>query len=519
MAITRNPPPVTIVVPVYGDLPTLTSCVESLKQNVDLKRNRVLLVNDCGPDADVIEASLLAQIEGWSSIRYERNERNLGLVGTCNRAVTELDTTDNDILLLNSDTVTTPGFLEELSAVLHLSPLHGIVCARSNNAWIASFPFTLRDPSTGYEIRQGRGGARRAVRHRPPLQHLTCGPRILLPHSPRTDYAARAFRRRFFARLLRGVRLLPAHERIRVLIDHRQPRDGVPRWLLVVSRSKAILCCSAHETVFVQRYPFYWRAIQAYLLLDRDPVDVFADALVPADEVRRVLVDIDAIPAAGLPDNTRALLAALQKASDPKRLVASVSIPDDQRDSIAAQYPALQVIHHSRLDRLWDVAVASGDTVSRTQLIRLNRVSPRWVFTSTGIGGVRTWRKRAANSSSKALAQDAIGHADGIIALRTGVTAELESYRRQRHRASSCRWHRGTRRHRCRRHRAGDRRAVWTVGHRHRTPARAMGLLRSASARYDCPAKSFIRRLIRRAEYAAPRPVGYAKGVVRKLRG
>ena len=194
-----------------------------------------------------------------------------------------------------------------------------------------------------------------------------------------------------------------------------------------------------------------------------------------------MLVDIDAIPAAGLPDDTRALLAALQKASDPNRLVASLSIPDDQRDSIAAQYPALQVIRHSRLDRLWDVAVASGDMVSRTQLIRLNRVSPRWVFTSTGIGAVRTWRKRAANLSSKALAQDAIGHADGIIALRTGVTAELESY-------------------------AGSailrlpadgivevdgidadrivqeiRRAVWTVDHRHRTPARAMGLLRPAS--------------------------------------
>ena len=146
-------------------------------------------------------------------------------------------------------------------------------------------------------------------------------------------------------------------------------------------------------------------------------------------------------------------LRRLQKASDPNRLVASVSIPDDQRDNIAAQYPALQVIHHSRLDRLWDVAVASGDTVSRTQLIRLNRVSPRWVFTSTGIGAVRMWRKRAANSSIKALAQDAIGHADGIIALRTGVTAELEMYTRQRNRAFSCRWYRRTRRHRCRRHR------------------------------------------------------------------
>src|SRR5262249_34777410 len=86
-------PPVTIVIPIYDDLPTLTTCIESVKRNVDLERNRVLLVNDCGPDADFIEASLLAQIQGYGSIRCERNSRNLGFVGTCNRAVTELGPT------------------------------------------------------------------------------------------------------------------------------------------------------------------------------------------------------------------------------------------------------------------------------------------------------------------------------------------------------------------------------------------------------------------------------------------
>src|SRR5262249_5943672 len=78
------------------------------------------------------------------------NDRNLGFVGTCNRAVTELETTNNDILLLNSDTETTPGFLAELSEVLHLSPLHGVVCPRSNDAVIASFPYKLRDPLSGH---------------------------------------------------------------------------------------------------------------------------------------------------------------------------------------------------------------------------------------------------------------------------------------------------------------------------------------------------------------------------------
>ena len=150
----------------------------------------MLLVNDSGPDADAIEASLLAQIKGWGSIRYERNERNLGFVGTCNRAVTELDATDNDILLLNSDTVTTPKFLEEMSTVLHLSPLHGIVCPRSNDAVIASFPYKLRDVSAGHGIGESIRGACRAVRHHPTLQHLPCSCRFLFPGSSRTDYAA-----------------------------------------------------------------------------------------------------------------------------------------------------------------------------------------------------------------------------------------------------------------------------------------------------------------------------------------
>ena len=76
-------------------------------------------------------------IDGATGVDYVRNERNLGFVGTCNRAATELDRTDNDILLLNSDAELFPGTLQEMSAVLHLSEKHGVVTARSNHATIA----------------------------------------------------------------------------------------------------------------------------------------------------------------------------------------------------------------------------------------------------------------------------------------------------------------------------------------------------------------------------------------------
>src|SRR5690606_12444221 len=98
--------PTTVDVPAYGDPSTLIPCVESLLANVDQSVHRVLLVNDCGPQADEIEKALLTLIDGQAAFAYARNPRNLGFVGTCNRAAYELDTTDNDILFLNSDTVT-----------------------------------------------------------------------------------------------------------------------------------------------------------------------------------------------------------------------------------------------------------------------------------------------------------------------------------------------------------------------------------------------------------------------------
>jgi GT2 family glycosyltransferase len=495
--------PVTIVVPVYGDLPTLTACVDSLKENVDLQWNRVLLINDCGPDVDIIETSLLAQIEDWDSIRYERNDRNLGFVGTCNRAVSELDTTDNDILLLNSDTLTTPGFLEELSSVLHLSPHHGIVCARSNDAWVASFPHTLRNPSSAY------GTTRTAEVHAAlsdRIRRYSISPvalgfcflvrRELIARHGLFDHAFAPGYFEEFDFCLRmnefGYSSVIAN---RAMVFHTGARS------FVETKSSLMF---AHEKTLVQRFPFYRRAMQVYLLADRDPVDVFADALVPADDVRRLLVDVDVVPTAGLAEDTRALLAGLQQASEAKYLVASLSVPEHHRDRISTQYPALQVISHARLDQLWDVAIASSEAVSLSQLIRLNRVSPRWVFTSTDISSLRTWRTRVAGSAIRAPAEEALRHADGILALRKGLKAELESYAGK---AIVLEFGR-----------INAQGMVQEIAERFGRSAIDIERLR---VRWDYFARdepvSFIRRLVRGAESAAPLPVGYVKRIVRRL--
>src|SRR5688572_29617210 len=128
---------VTIVVPVYGDWPSLEQCIASLKQFVS-GPHKVMLVNDCGPEVELMETNILKAIKDKEMFEYYRNPENQGFVKTCNRAAFELDTSGNDILLLNSDTVVTEGFLEEMVGVLYASDKHGCVCPRSNNATIAS---------------------------------------------------------------------------------------------------------------------------------------------------------------------------------------------------------------------------------------------------------------------------------------------------------------------------------------------------------------------------------------------
>jgi GT2 family glycosyltransferase len=133
---------VSIIIPVYADWASLSSCLKSVEEHVDLEKHKVVLVNDCGPEADSLEKNIKTVIKGKKGFEYFRNPKNLGFVGTCNRAVAELDKTNNDILLLNSDTEVTDGFLEEMLAVLASDKNIGAVTPRSNNATIATVPLS-----------------------------------------------------------------------------------------------------------------------------------------------------------------------------------------------------------------------------------------------------------------------------------------------------------------------------------------------------------------------------------------
>jgi GT2 family glycosyltransferase len=466
--------PVTVIVPVYGDLPSLVACVESLKQNVDQTVHSVLLVNDVGPDADAIEAALVALIEGEPAFRYERNPSNLGFVGNCNRAVFELDQTDNDVLLLNSDTVTTPGFLEELVAVLHLSPDHGAVCARSNNATIASLPFKLRDPSVGRSLERSAAVHAALVADLPRfgIMPVAMGFCILMRRDLVRDYGlfdeifapGYGEENDFCLRIgQHGFASVVAH---RALVFHQGARS------FVGARREALR--SAHEKIVVERYPFYTTAVQSYLHLERDPVDAFADALVPGDTVVRALIDLGAAPNARLGSWENEVLAAAN-ARAATDAVITVSVPDRLYAGLSRRFPALTVVRQSRLDGLWDVALSVGGTLTPEREARLNRTSLRWVLGMP--------------------ATDAARFADAVIAPTSLTAPALLSLLVDQWGRSLVDLPR--------------LRARWSSVTAYPDYLSGAGV----------PRESRARRLLRRAERAAPNQVGLAKGLVKKALG
>jgi glycosyltransferase involved in cell wall biosynthesis/GT2 family glycosyltransferase len=100
----RATPPsdVDIIIPVYGAAKELRACLESVVRET---RHHVTLVVD-GPQDAAVE-SVIAQFP----VRILCNDTRLGFVGSVNRGMRE---TSSDVVLLNSDTIVTPRWIEKL---------------------------------------------------------------------------------------------------------------------------------------------------------------------------------------------------------------------------------------------------------------------------------------------------------------------------------------------------------------------------------------------------------------------
>jgi GT2 family glycosyltransferase len=133
---------------VYRDARTTLACFDSLIKARASSEFRILAVNDASPEAELRHD--LNKLAAAGTIDLLVNAANLGFVGSVNRALEKVPA--GDVLLLNSDTIVPPGFVERLAAVAHSAPDIGTVTPLSNNGDIFSFP-TPNDvnPMQGYD--------------------------------------------------------------------------------------------------------------------------------------------------------------------------------------------------------------------------------------------------------------------------------------------------------------------------------------------------------------------------------
>ena len=125
-----------IIVTVYNAFDALERCVASLDRTTGVSVRKVL-IDDASTDPRV--AGLFEQLarrsgENWLLLR---NPKNLGFVRTANRGMV---LSDCDVVLLNSDTQVTPGWLEGLVRCARSDPNIGTATPFSNNGEICSFP-------------------------------------------------------------------------------------------------------------------------------------------------------------------------------------------------------------------------------------------------------------------------------------------------------------------------------------------------------------------------------------------
>jgi len=138
-------PQIDIIVPVYNALGDLARCVESVLAHTSGDW-RLTLIDDGSPDPAIRGYFTGLAERRLPNVVLAVNERNLGFTLTANRGMREARA-GADVVLLNSDTVVTSGWLAALSRCAASDSRIGTITPFSNNAEICSLPrFCVNNP-------------------------------------------------------------------------------------------------------------------------------------------------------------------------------------------------------------------------------------------------------------------------------------------------------------------------------------------------------------------------------------
>ncbi|MBQ8603619.1 MAG: glycosyltransferase [Oscillospiraceae bacterium] len=135
-----RPGKIDVIIPVYNALDDLVKCIESVVKNTDMAKHRLILVNDASSDERIMP--YIKSLES-DSILVVENESNMGFSATVNHGI-EISY-DRDVILLNSDTIVTAGWVEKIINCAYSDRNIATVTPLSNNATLCSVPDFLME--------------------------------------------------------------------------------------------------------------------------------------------------------------------------------------------------------------------------------------------------------------------------------------------------------------------------------------------------------------------------------------
>jgi len=133
----RAPPrrnAVDIIVPVHGGGAQVLTCLDSVLATAP--EGRLVVVDDASREPDLVRS--LDELARRKRIRLIRNTRNLGFAASANAGL--VAARGRDVVLLNSDTLVAPGWLDGLREAAYSARDIGTATPLSNDATILNYP-------------------------------------------------------------------------------------------------------------------------------------------------------------------------------------------------------------------------------------------------------------------------------------------------------------------------------------------------------------------------------------------
>jgi GT2 family glycosyltransferase len=131
---------VEVVVPIYNAYDVFLTCLYSLLKYQDIYR--IVFLDDCSTDPRVGDLLRTLKKNERGRFRVEANPQNLGYLMTANKG---LRMAKNDVILLNTDTVVTPGWARKMRACAYSNDRIATVTPFTNNGRMCSVPKFLED--------------------------------------------------------------------------------------------------------------------------------------------------------------------------------------------------------------------------------------------------------------------------------------------------------------------------------------------------------------------------------------